>query len=109
MSKYNFKKAIAYAKHKQESFTDGVSDGFDRSMGNFDFSLSKTIGTKLGTDAAFYTKLMYISSHKMLQLKDRFKVKSKFDTYVDKQMRNNDAMLENAELLKKLHDLKEFI
>lgn len=71
MSKYNFKKAVAYAKRKQESFTDGVSDGFDRSMSNFDFSLSKTIGTKLGTDAAFYAKLMVISSYKMLQLKEK--------------------------------------
>jgi len=71
MSKYNFKKAIAYAKHKQESFTDGVSDGFDRSMGNFDYSLSKAIGTKIGTDAAFYTKLMYISTDKILNITNK--------------------------------------
>lgn len=71
MSKYNFKKAIAYAKHKQDSFTDGVSDGFDRSMSNFDYSLSKTIGTKIGTDAAFYAKLMYISTNKILIIKDK--------------------------------------
>jgi len=71
MSKYNFKKAIAYAKHKQDSFTDGVSDGFDRSMSNFDYSLSKAIGTKLGTDAAFYAKLIYISTNKILIIKDK--------------------------------------
>jgi len=41
--------------------------------------------------------------------KDRFEVKSKFDTYVDKQSQYNQGMSENVELLKKLHDLKEFI
>jgi len=34
--------------------------------------------------------------------KDRFEVKSKFDTYVDKQMRNNEAMSENVKVAEEL-------
>lgn len=41
--------------------------------------------------------------------KDRFEVKSKSDIMVDKAMKMNQGMSENAELLKKLHDLREFI
>ena len=41
--------------------------------------------------------------------KDRFEVKSKFDTWVDKQSQYNQGMSENAELLKKLYDLRDFI
>ena len=41
--------------------------------------------------------------------KDRFEVKSKSDIMVDKAMKMNQGMSENAELLQKLYDLREFV